>query len=149
MQLDRVAATHGFAGHSGTISRSDFLPRPAPCARSEASAVPGAMTRSAAAPTLSLRVSLRASRRLAGGAESPALLGIFEQGLRCRVYRLARPRMWERPKLCLDKWGGYHPEWAATFRRARREWMGTDMEVWLEPHLVQATMRRMEEAGLL
>jgi hypothetical protein len=75
--------------------------------------------------------------------------GALEQGLRWRVHRLARPRMWERLKFCLDKWGGYHPEWAATFRRVRREWRGTDMEVWLEPHPIEATRRRMEEAGLL
>ena len=76
--------------------------------------------------------------------------GALEQGLRWRVYRLARPRMWERLKFCLDKWGGYHPEWSATFRRVRREWLGTDMEVWLEPHPIVATRwQRMVEAGLL
>jgi hypothetical protein len=57
--------------------------------------------------------------------------------------------LWERLKSCLDKWGGYHPEWRATFRRVRKEWFGTEMEVWLEPHPILASRRRMEEAGLL
>jgi hypothetical protein len=82
-----------------------------------------------------------------GGAESPALPPL-EDGLRCRVYRLARPRMWERLRFCLDKQGRYHREWEEEFRRVRAEWRGTDMAVWLEPHPILATLRQKERSGL-
>jgi hypothetical protein len=74
--------------------------------------------------------------------------GELEEGLRCRVYRLARPRMWERLRFCLDKQGRYHSEWEEDFRRVRAEWRGTDMAVWLEPHPILATLRQREQAGL-
>ena len=44
----------------------------------------------------------------------------LEEGLRCRVFRLARPRMWKRMRFCLDKQGRYNPEWEAEFRRVRQ-----------------------------
>jgi hypothetical protein len=69
--------------------------------------------------------------------------GAVEDGLRGRVYRLARPRMWERLRFCLDKQGRYHGEWEAEFRRVRAEWRGTDMAVWLEPHPILATLRQL------
>jgi hypothetical protein len=53
------------------------------------------------------------------------------EGLRCRVFRLAAPRMWERLKFWLDKQGRCHPEWEEEFRRVRAEWHGTEMAVWL------------------
>jgi hypothetical protein len=74
--------------------------------------------------------------------------GALEHGLRCRVYRLARPRMWERMKFCLDRHGRYHPEWEEEFRRTRAAWRGTPMEIWLEPHPILATLRQKEGAGL-
>jgi hypothetical protein len=74
--------------------------------------------------------------------------GELEDALRCRVFRLARPRMWERLRFCLDKQGRYHPEWEEEFRRVRAEWRGTDMEIWLEPHPILATLRQKAQAGL-
>lgn len=74
--------------------------------------------------------------------------GALEEGLRCRVYRLARPRMWERMRFCLDKQGRYHPEWEEEFRRVRAEWRGTPTAVWLEPHPILATLRQKEQSGL-
>jgi hypothetical protein len=71
----------------------------------------------------------------------------LEDALRCRVYRLARPRMWERLRFCLDKQGRYHAEWGAEFRRVRAEWRGTEMAVWLEPHPILATLRQKEQSG--
>ena len=71
-----------------------------------------------------------------------------EEAFRCRVFRLARPRMWERLRFCLDKQGRYHPDWEAKFRRVRAEWRGTDMEVWLEPHPILATLRQMAQAEM-
>jgi hypothetical protein len=73
--------------------------------------------------------------------------GALEDGLRCRVYRMARPQMWERLRFCLDKQGRYHPEWEEEFRRVRAEWRGTDMAVWLEPHPILATLRQKEQPG--
>ncbi len=73
--------------------------------------------------------------------------GELEDALRCRVYRLARPRFWERMKFCLDKQGRYHPEWEDEFRKVRARWRGTEMAVWLEPHPILATLRQKEEAG--
>lgn len=73
--------------------------------------------------------------------------GALEHGLRCRVYRLARPRMWERLRFCLDKQGRYHPEWEEEFRRVRAEWRGTPTAVWLEPHPILATLRQKETQG--
>jgi hypothetical protein len=70
--------------------------------------------------------------------------GALEEGLRCRVFRLARPRMWERMRFCLDKQGRYHAEWEEEFRRVRAEWRGTPMGVWLEPHPILATLRQKE-----
>ena len=74
--------------------------------------------------------------------------GELEGALRCRVFRLARPRMWERLKFCLDKQGRYHPEWEEVFRRVRAEWRGTEMKVWLEPHPILASLRQKEQSGL-
>lgn len=74
--------------------------------------------------------------------------GELEDALRCRVYRLARPRMWERLKFCLDKQGRYHPEWEAEFRKVRAEWRGTPAAVWLEPHPILASLRQKEQAGI-
>ena len=74
--------------------------------------------------------------------------GELEDALRCRVYRLARPRMWERLKFCLDKEGRYHPEWEEEFRRVRARWRGTEMAVWLEPHPILESLRRKEQLGV-
>jgi hypothetical protein len=74
--------------------------------------------------------------------------GEMEDALRCRVFRLARPRMWERLKFCLDKQGRYHPEWEEEFRRVRAAWRGTSLEVWLEPHPILATLRQTDQAGV-
>jgi hypothetical protein len=73
--------------------------------------------------------------------------GELEDALRCRVYRLARPRFWERMRFCLDKQGRYHPEWEEEFRTVRARWRGTDMEIFLEPHPILAALRQKEEAG--
>jgi hypothetical protein len=74
--------------------------------------------------------------------------GEMEDALRCRVFRLSRPRMWERLKFCLDKQGRYHPEWEDEFRRVRAAWRGTSLEVWLEPHPILATLRQNEQSGV-
>jgi hypothetical protein len=63
------------------------------------------------------------------------------------MFRLARPRMWERLKFCLDKQGHYYREWEEEFRRVRADWRGTDMEVWLEPHPILATLGQKEPSG--
>jgi hypothetical protein len=73
--------------------------------------------------------------------------GEMEDALRCRVFRLSRPRMWERLKFCLDKQGRYHPEWEEEFRRTRAAWRGTTLEVWLEPHPILATQRQKEQSA--
>ena len=79
------------------------------------------------------------------GFEPPS--DTLEDGLRCRVYRLARPRMWERMRFCLDRLGRYHAEWEAEFRRVREEWRGTEMAVWLEPHPILASLRQKEQVA--
>ena len=72
--------------------------------------------------------------------------GELEDALRCRVYRLARSRVWERMRFCLDRQGRYHPEWEEEFRRVRAAWRGTSLEVLLEPHPILASLRQKEQA---
>ena len=74
--------------------------------------------------------------------------GELEDALRCRVYRLARPRLWERLRFCLDKQGRCHPEWEEEFRKVRARWRGTDMEIFLEPHPILESLRQKEQAGV-
>jgi hypothetical protein len=73
--------------------------------------------------------------------------GELEDALRCRVFRLARPRVWERMRFCLDKQGRYHPEWEEEFWRVRAAWRGTSLEVWLEPHPILASLRQEGQLG--
>jgi hypothetical protein len=86
-------------------------------------------------------------RRHSDRWETPGLSGSLEEGLRCRVFRRARPRMWERLRFCLDKQGRYHSEWEEEFRRVRAAWRGTEMEVWLQPHPILATLRQQAYAA--
>lgn len=79
------------------------------------------------------------------GFEPPS--DALEDGLRCRMYRLARPRVWERMRFCLDRYGRYHPEWEEEFRRVRARWRGTSLGVWLEPHPILASLRQKEQAA--
>ena len=74
--------------------------------------------------------------------------GELEDALRCQVYRLARPRIWERMKFCLDKPGCYHPEWRGRVSKVRAEWRGTKTAVWLKPHPMLASLRQREQSAL-
>jgi hypothetical protein len=60
--------------------------------------------------------------------------GVLEDGLRCLVFRLARPRFWERLRFCLDKQGQYHPEWETEYRRQRISLRRAGLGCWLEPN---------------
>ena len=66
----------------------------------------------------------------------------METGLRSRVHPLARPRLWERIRYCLDPEGNYHPQWRGRFRQFRRELRNSPMAMWLEPHPILACLRQ-------
>jgi hypothetical protein len=70
----------------------------------------------------------------------------MEAGLRSRVYRLGRPRFWERIRYCLDREGYYHPEWRGPYRKWRRELANSSEAVWLEPHPILAALQQQQEA---
>ena len=71
----------------------------------------------------------------------------MESALRARVYRLPRPRFWERIRYCLDHEGNYHPEWQGRFRECRRELRNSPMAMWLEPHPILADLRQQAGRG--
>ena len=68
-----------------------------------------------------------------------------EAGLRSRVYRLARPRFWERIRYCLDRDGYYHPEWRGAYRELRRQLRNSPMAIWLEPHPIRAAQQHQAD----
>jgi len=69
----------------------------------------------------------------------------MESGLRCKAYRLARPREWERLRYCLDREGNYHPEWRGAYRERRRQMREAGLGVWLEPYPFRALERQQEQ----
>jgi hypothetical protein len=69
----------------------------------------------------------------------------MEAGLRSRVYRLARPRYWERIRLCLDREGYYHPEWRGPYQQLGREMRNSGLAVLLEPPPVPADQRPRQQ----
>ena len=82
---------------------------------------------------------------LIGGGTVPDAGLEMETGLRSRVYRLGRPRYWERIRYCLDREGHYHPEWRGPYRKVRQELRNAGLAFLLEPHPVLATLRQKEE----
>jgi hypothetical protein len=93
------------------------------------------------------RVYGRRTRGL-GHELEPVMEPELETGLRCRVYRLGRPRFWEQIRHCLDREGRYHPEWRGRNRELRRELRNSPMALWLEPHPILAAQRQeAEQAG--
>jgi hypothetical protein len=68
-----------------------------------------------------------------------------EEGIRCLVFRLARPRFWERLRFCLDKEGQYHPELEEEYRRQRMMLRRAGLGYWLEPNPLREEMAAIRE----
>jgi hypothetical protein len=66
-----------------------------------------------------------------------------EEGIRCLVFRLAKPRFWERLRFCLDKAGRYHPELEEGYRRQRARLRQVGLGYWLQPNPLREAMTAM------